>query len=135
MTPVFADTIFWIAVINPLDQWHEKAVEAEAGLQGRGLVTTESVLLEVLNYFSGYGSDARERAVRIATRVLKRADVQTLEQTREVFVEGIDLYENRPDKAYSLTDCISMNAMRALGIKEVLTHDKHFTQEGFSVLM
>jgi predicted nucleic acid-binding protein len=40
----------------------------------------------------------------------------------------------RSDKGYSLTDCISMIIMRQMGIAEVLTHDKHFTQEGFSIL-
>jgi predicted nucleic acid-binding protein len=44
------------------------------------------------------------------------------------------LYEARPDKRYSLTDCRSMVALRALGISEVLTNDHHFTQEGFALL-
>jgi uncharacterized protein len=44
------------------------------------------------------------------------------------------LYEARPDKGYSLTDCRSMVALRALGISEALTNDHHFTQEGFAIL-
>ena len=36
---------------------------------------------------------------------------------------------------YSLTDCISMETMRAEGIREILTHDNHFTQEGFTILL
>ena len=35
---------------------------------------------------------------------------------------------------YSLTDCVSMVVMKQLGITEVLTHDKHFTQENFRIL-
>ena len=135
MIPVFADTLFWIAVINPLDQWHENAIEAERGIEGRSLVATESVLLEGLNYFSGYGAESRDRAVRIAYRLLKRADVLILEQTRAIFIEGVERYQNPTDKGYSLTDCISMNAMQSLGITEVLTHDRHFAQEGFLILM
>ena len=45
------------------------------------------------------------------------------------------LYKARPDKQYSLTDCVSMEAMRQAGIAEVLTRDGHFTQEGFVVLL
>ncbi len=44
------------------------------------------------------------------------------------------MYEARSDKGYSLTDCRSMNALRDLGISDVLTNDHHFTQEGFSIL-
>ena len=36
---------------------------------------------------------------------------------------------------YSLTDCISMEAMRQEGISEILTHDSHFTQEGFTIVL
>ena len=44
------------------------------------------------------------------------------------------MYKARPDKGYSLTDCISMNTMRAEGMAEVLTNDVHFRQEGFRAL-
>ena len=44
------------------------------------------------------------------------------------------LYEARPDKGYSLTDCISMQTMRQEGLSEVLTNDRHFEQEGFRAL-
>jgi predicted nucleic acid-binding protein len=51
------------------------------------------------------------------------------------FLDGLTLYESRPDKSYSLTDCIAMNVMRKRGITDVLTHDAHFTQEGFHILL
>jgi predicted nucleic acid-binding protein len=44
-------------------------------------------------------------------------------------------YTKRPDKGYSLTDCISMLIMRQHGINEALTSDDHFTQEGFTKLL
>lgn len=55
-------------------------------------------------------------------------------QTHENFLAGLDLYKARADKGYSLTDCISMIAMRERNLTEVLTHDHHFTQEGFTSL-
>lgn len=57
-----------------------------------------------------------------------------MEQSHQSFLGGLNLYEQRVDKGYSLTDCVSMNTMRKLGIREVLTHDRHFAQEGFVVL-
>lgn len=61
-------------------------------------------------------------------------DVDVLPQTRTDFDAALALYEARPDKEYSLTDCRSMLAMRSLGLTEVLTNDHHFTQEGFTIL-
>jgi predicted nucleic acid-binding protein len=56
-------------------------------------------------------------------------------QTRNSFLSGLTLYERRPDKAYSLTDCISMQTMRDHGLTEALTHDHNFEQEGFTILL
>ncbi len=47
----------------------------------------------------------------------------------------MSLYESRLDKGYSLTDCISMTVMRERNISDVLTHDNHFRQEGFKILI
>jgi len=58
-----------------------------------------------------------------------------IEQTRVQFLKALELYESRLDKGYSLTDCISMNTCRELDIKEILTHDRHFEQEGFKILL
>lgn len=44
------------------------------------------------------------------------------------------LYGARPDKGYSLTECISMQTMRREGLTEALTNDRHFEQEGFQAL-
>jgi uncharacterized protein len=44
------------------------------------------------------------------------------------------LFLDRPDKRYTLTDCLSFVIMRRLGITEALATDDHFRQEGFTVL-
>jgi predicted nucleic acid-binding protein len=45
------------------------------------------------------------------------------------------MYDARHDKGYSLVDCISMITMRRMGIDKILTHDRHFAQEGCEVLI
>ncbi|MGI8669391.1 MAG: type II toxin-antitoxin system VapC family toxin, partial [Aridibacter sp.] len=67
--------------------------------------------------------------------ILLDVRVQVIPQSETSFLEALELYESRLDKGYSLTDCISMNACQTLGIKKILTHDHHFEQEGFSVLL
>lgn len=61
--------------------------------------------------------------------------MRVIPQTSDSFLKGLIFYENRSDKEYSLTDCISMNVMKAESLIEVLTNDHHFDQEGFSILI
>ncbi|HBB89413.1 MAG TPA: nucleic acid-binding protein [Blastocatellia bacterium] len=134
MKAVFADTIYWVALINPKDQWHGPAHSAIAFLHDVRLVTTDVILIEVLNFFAEHGEEARFRAVSATEEILTNPDAEVVRHTHEGFLAGFALYKARADKGYSLTDCISMNAMRERNITEVLTHDKHFAQEGFTIL-
>jgi hypothetical protein len=43
------------------------------------------------------------------------------------------LYRWRPDRGYSLTDCISMQTMPREGLTGFLTNNRHLEQEGFRV--
>lgn len=135
MKQLFADTFYWIASINPGDDWHNRARTITAMLDQVQIVTTDEVLTEVLTFFAARGIQMRRRAVQLVKGVMSNPKILVLQQTRESFLSGVQLYESRPDKEYSLPDCISMNVMRQLGIAEVLTHDRHFTQEGFVILL
>jgi uncharacterized protein len=66
--------------------------------------------------------------------ILQNDYVEVIQQNHETFLAGLELYRQRFDKEYSLTDCISMQTMKRLKIFEILTHDRHFTQEGFTIL-
>jgi predicted nucleic acid-binding protein len=135
MRRVFADTFYWLAITNPSDQWREIAATASSHLGDALIVTTDEVLTEFLAGMAGQGEYQRGLAVRMVRRILIDEDVTILPQTRQSFLIGLDLYERRGDKGYSLTDCISMNACRTEGITEILTNDHHFTQEGFTILI
>lgn len=135
MNLFFADTQFFVALINPRDQWHQRALKVEANLIEPFFVTTEGILTEVLTFFCEYGAEARLKAAATVELILSEANTEVITITHELFLEGMNLYKQRPDKSYSLTDCVSMNICRRRGITEVLTHDHHFTQEGFIVLM
>jgi len=90
----------------------------------------KKVLGEVLAFFAA-DSWLRKRAVETIREILSDPAVCVIPQSHGSFLSGFDLYAARPDKGYSLTDCISMQAMRREGLTEVLTHDRHFQQEGF----
>ena len=131
----FVDTYYFVAIFQESDQWHERAVELESQIVGYNFVTTDSVLCEVLNYFCGYGTETRREVSAFVEDILVDGSFQVIEQTRDVFLKALELYETRLDKGYSLTDCISMNVCHELGITEILTHDHHFQQEGFTILL
>ncbi len=135
MKIAFVDTQYFVAIFQTSDQWNEKAVELESEIVGYNFVTTDSVLCEVLNYFCAYGKETRQEVSAFTAEVFADLNFQVIEQTRDVFFKGLTLYESRLDKDYSLTDCISMNVCNELGITEVLTHDHHFQQEGFTILL
>lgn len=135
MNLVFADSQYYIGILNSGDQWHRSALAAVSGLSEPEYVTTEAVLTEVLAFFSEFGPRLRVNAADAIETILADEKTEVLPITSDTFVAGLSLYRNRPDKNYSLTDCISMNICRERRITKVLTHDHHFSQEGLTVLM
>lgn len=135
MKRIFVDTLYIVALINPNDQWREKALQARRETADAKFVTTEIVLSEVLNFLSEYGANLRRQVSLFVRDVLEDTDFEVISYTETTLLEGLKLYESRLDKGYSLTDCISMNVCRKFGITEILTHDHHFEQEGFKILL
>jgi len=131
----FADTFYWIALLYRRDQWHARVTAFSQTLTDVDhLVTTDAVLLEFLAAMSAAGTALRHEAATRVDGMFEDPSIRVLEMTRARFLEGLALYTARPDKAYSLTDCISMEVMRRERLTDVLTNDHHFTQEGFRIL-
>lgn len=132
---VFADTFYWIALLYRRDPWHLPVTAFSQTLVDTDrVVTTDAVLTEMLAAFSAAGARLRDEAVFLVDGLLHDPQVRVVESTRALFLAGLSLYRARPDKAYSLTDCMSMEVMRREGLTDVLTNDRHFTQEGFQIL-
>ena len=130
----FADTFWWIALGNPKDAWHARAIAWETAHPYARFVTTEEILSELLTWFAATGQAGRALASAMVRDILSDPGTQVLPQTSADFMAALAHYEARPDKEYSLTDCRSMLVLRTLGIQEVLTNDRHFAQEGFAIL-
>jgi len=126
---VFADTFYWLALARPRDSWHAAALRWTTANSATGLVTTDEVLTEFLNALAGAGPVGRAYAAANVHDIRNDRQVIVLPQTRADFDAALALYEARPDKGYSLTDCRSTLALRTLAISEVLSNDRHFAQE------
>ena len=132
MNAVFADTSFYLAVLNPRDLAHAKALQVGDSLH-RPVVLTDFILLELGNALSSVGQ--RELFSRLVPSLRSRPNVRIVPATRDLLDRGLDLFSRRRDKEWSLTDCISFVVMREEGLTDALTTDHHFKQAGFRVLL
>ncbi len=135
MRRFFADTFYWVALLFRRDTWHDRVTAFSHTLTREDvLFTTDAVVLELLAAFSAAGPYLRHQATVQAEELLSDPCVRVVEVTRARLLEGLALYKARPDKEYSVTDCISMHIMQREGLTEVLSNDHHCTQEGFHIL-
>lgn len=132
MKVVFADTVYFLALLNPADQFHDRA--RAFSLQPPGaLLSTEFVLTEVGDGLSH--PDNRPRFARLLELLRAQADVEIVPASSPLFGQGCALHAQRLDKEWSVTDCISFVVMKEYGIAAALTADHHFEQAGFEALM
>jgi predicted nucleic acid-binding protein len=125
----FADTSFWIALVDRRDAYHLKAVECSQKLSGK-IVTTEAVLLETINTFSK--PNWRPHVIALIDHIRTRDDIEIVYKT---WHHGWDLFIGRSDKSWSLTDCLSFLVMRERELTDALASDSHFRQAGFQALL
>ena len=134
MTALFAETFYWIALADFADSAHERALTLTTERADSRIITTDEVLTEYLTFFSTALEPLRREAAESVEGILANPVIRVIPQSRESFLAGLQLFSARPDKGYSLVDCISMQTMRKEGLTEVLTNDWHFEQEGFRAL-
>jgi hypothetical protein len=132
MAVYFADTSFWIALVDQRDVHHSKATELSAKISG-AILTTQAVLLETANTLSR--PQWREKGIALISRILARKDIEVLPSSDAVWDRGWKLFCDRTDKSWSLTDCISFEVMRERGLTEALAADSHFRQAGFHAML
>ena len=132
MNAVFEDTSYYLALLNPDDEYAAAAAEYTAGFAGR-IVTTAWVLTELANFLAhGYN---RSLFLSLLDDLRGDGRVTIIEPTQDWFEQGLALFARRPDKDWSLTDCISFAVTQREGLTEALTADRHFEQAGFTVLL
>jgi predicted nucleic acid-binding protein len=129
---IFVDTGYLIALVQPRASLHPRA-QAWAQAVAGALLVTEQVLWETVNGLS-MPLD-RPKAHAIIARLRSAQDCEIVSASEALFNEGLELHAQRPDKEWSLTDCISFLVMQRHSVSRALTPDHHFEQAGFEALL
>jgi predicted nucleic acid-binding protein len=129
---ILLDTGYFIALFTPDDHLYQRAAAWSLHLN-EPLLVTEYVLLECVNSFSM--PKDRPSAHALIEHVRSDPACELVAASPELFEAGLRLHRERPDKEWSLTDCISFALMGERSIQRALAYDHHFEQAGFEALL
>lgn len=132
MTAYFADSFYFLALLNPADSAHEAASGMARDVR-RPLVTTAWVLTEVGDAMAAPFN--RPIFLKLVEGLRKIPTAEVIPASQELFERGIELFARRLDKSWSLTDCVSFVVMTDRGLTDALTGDRHFEQAGFRAML
>lgn len=135
MRKVFADANYWVALLNPKDDLHGKATAVSAALGPCQIVTSEFVLLEMMNLLAKAGLHLKEIVYKAVQDMRNNPNIVVEPATSLLFQKASVEYLANKDKEWGCIDCSSMIIMRDKEISEALTYDKHFVQMGYRALL
>jgi len=132
---VYLDASYAIALAASSDQLHERAVEVADQLEAENvkMVTSRAVMLEIGNALAK--QRYRKAAITLLDAMANDSNIEIAPLSEALFQEGWSLYQQRSDKEWGLTDCISFVLMKQRGLTDALTADEHFRQAGFRTLL
>lgn len=134
MKSVFADAVYWIALLDRNEDLYQTAIEVSKHLGRVHIVTSEYVLIEVIN---GLSRDAYRK--HIACKMIETLELDPfviiVPSSNKMFKAALKRCIDTKDKNWSLVDCSSFEIMTEKRIQEALTYDHHFEQAGFVALL
>lgn len=130
---IFVDSGAWVALSLPDDRNHPSARRVYTALAGgsHGAMMTSSFVLDETVTFLRMAADM-PTASRLARTVLASRQVTVASIDPATFDAALRLFEARPDRRWSLTDCTSFVIMDELGIRDAFAFDHNFDEAGFT---
>src|SRR6266550_1536308 len=104
MKTVFADAFYFVALLNRADQHHAKVIGFARQLRD-DVLTTEWVLAEFADALAA--SSAHSLVPQFVHELERDPKVKIISADGDLFRRGLERYAERPDKQWSLTDCVS----------------------------
>ena len=128
----FADAYYFFGLLNPRDAAHKACVNF-SDQRTPALLSTAWVFTELAD---GIGRSGNRHLIQKFLFAFENEESNLLiPATDDLFRRGMELFDSRPDKQWSLTDCISFIVMQDQNVTEALTADRHFEQAGFVPLL
>jgi len=130
---LLVDTGFVIGLLDKDDDFHAAALRWDRQLADRPRILTTAVLLECGDGFAEHDTWRAlttwlDHIARDPRYELVNIDHAMLTRTRA-------FRDQHPTRAWSFTDCTSFVVMKARGITEAFSTDKHFNEAGFDALL
>lgn len=127
------DTVFVQALLNQRDQYHAQAKAFLPRVRAAKEVwVTEAVLIEVGNALSTVN---RMAVVQFIEQCYRTPNLRVVTVDTPLLTRALQLYSERPDKTWGLTDCISFVIVQEQGLTDAVTADSHFIQAGYRALL
>ena len=137
MADLFIDTAGWGHLLDQTQTHHALAASLyrEARQQGRKLITTNYILLELIALLTSPLRMPRPNIIALIEGLKTSPYIEIVHIDVNLDAEAWQLLRQRQDKDWSLVDCSSFVVMRQRSMLEALTTDHHFEQAGFVPLL
>jgi predicted nucleic acid-binding protein len=137
MAEFFVDTSGWASLFEKSERFHAKAqMETDAALRaGDRLVTTNLVLIELTALLTRPLRIPKPRQIQLLADLRRDDAVAVISLDEGIEADAWRLWNQRPDKLWTVVDCASFVVMAERKIQRALTTDRHFEQAGFVRLL
>jgi predicted nucleic acid-binding protein len=126
------DTSGLLCLLHRAEPFHH---QAGASYRAAPACLTHSYVLAELVALATARGLPRATVLAFLGDLLQNPDIETAWVDESLNREALDLLSQRSDKTYSLCDAVSFVLMRRKNLREALTTDRHFEQEGFRRLL
>ena len=131
---IFIDTSSYVAVLNPFDSLHKKALELSALIftEGNKLITSYAVLGEVLTV--GSMRYNRQASVDFVADIFK-SNMEIILEDKKLLEKAFSIFKKIKDKDVGFVDCYSFAIIEHYKIEKVFSFDKAFTKYTKSAIL
>ena len=135
---IFVDTQGWAEIFHDPALHHAQAVNLlqQARANTWMLITSNLILSELVPLLHSRNFHLTQTQILgIITQIRALPNLVVMQIDSLLDQQAWDLLYANPQQPWSHVDATSMALMRQMGITEVLTADRHFTQAGFTILL
>lgn len=127
---LLVDTDAFVALVDPIDPSHKKAVEINNAikLQKFSLITSDPAFGEAVTVLSQ--NTGLQTAIHFAEEILK-GDIEMIEVDAALRREALNIFKKQASKNSRFTDCVNMAIMKKMGLDMIFSFDIQYKRNKF----